>query len=438
MLQFFFLILLLIALAFGAQWLFAHPGEVVISWFGYDITLHIVVVVAVLVALAVFVGLVSITFWQLLTWGKRRRARKKYRTLESGLKQLTLGVTALAMGDETLAQEALQKASLALPNDPLPQLLTAQLLQRQGKHADARIQFRALMQHEATAALATRRLIEEHVAAREWLEATKLAEEARSEAPKDRWLVLTLLDLHARNGNTSAMLALSEGWQWQSPLTKEERHRYAALAHYLAASKQPEPHRREQSLRHAVGYAPDFLPAIIDFAATLQAEGETRRARKWLRAAWEKAPSLPLIDPILATIAEQSPRAQQRLLRPFLKGELGVAHHLLVAEQAVMVEAWERAKQAVEAALALEESKAACSLMAEIEKELRGVDAAHAWLGRALEAPAGESWVCDHCGAQHAQWQAHCQSCDHFDSLRYTRPETRITSVELPSSTSST
>ena len=435
MVQFLLFLLVLAGLYIAGQWLFANPGELTIHWFGYDITLHIVVVAAILLVTILLVSVISITLWKLINWPNRRRQRRQFRTLQSGLKQLTLGVTALAMGDEEAAQEALKKATLALPNDPLPQLLTAQLLQRQGKHEDARAQFKQLMQHEVTAPLATRRLIEQHVANREWLEATKLAEQARTEAPKDRWLVLTLLDLYARDGNTSSMLALSEGWQWQSVLTKEERHRYAAIAHYLAATHERNAHKKEQSLRHAVGYAPEFLPAIIDFAAVMQAEGNTSRARKWLRAAWEKTPHLLLVDPILATIANETPRAQSRLLRPFLKGELKPAHHLLVARQALNVGEPERARVAVEAALALEENKEACTIMAEIEKKLRGPEAAHAWLARALDAPASEGWVCDHCGAIHALWQAHCSSCQHFDSLRYARPEARITSVELATTT---
>lgn len=431
MLQFLLVILLLAGIGLGAQWLLANPGDIAIHWFGYDITLHIVVVVALLFALVFIVALVSITLWQMLNWPKRRRAGRQYHALQGGLKQLTLGVTALAMGDEESAHNALRKAVAALPDDPLPQLLTAQLLQRQGRHEDAGAQFRILMRHKITAALATRRLIEQHVVRREWLEATRLAEAARGHAPKDRWLILTLIDLYARDNNSAAMLAVSEGWQWQSPLTKEERHRTAALAHYLAATRQGDAHKKEQSLRHAVGYAPDFLPAIIDFASALEAQGQTRRARKWLRTAWESSPSLLLIAPILSSMTAESPRAQQRLLRQFMKGELRAAHHLLAAQQAVAVSEFERAKMEVERSLALAESKESCSLMAEIEKQLRGVDAANGWLARALDAPARESWVCHDCGAQHTFWHTHCTGCQHFDSLRYERPEARITSVEL-------
>jgi uncharacterized membrane-anchored protein len=425
----FILILALAALA--GQWLLAHPGEVSISWFGYDIVLHTAIVAALALILSLVVALISIMLWQVLTWPKRRRTRRQYHTLASGLNQLTLGVTALAMGDEEAAHTALKKAATALPNDPLPQLLTAQLLQRQGRHEDAQAQFRALMQHKSTAALATRRLIEQHLAALEWHQAQMLAEEARTSAPKDRWLILTLLDIHARNHDYAAMIALTEGWQWQSPLSKEERHRYAAIAHTLAAGKQTNPRLAAQHLRHAVGYLPDFLPATIAYASALQASGELRRARKWLRAAWLKSPEQLLIDPILATITDESPRAQARLLKPFLKHEPGAVHYLLSAQQAFDVDELERAKTVLEQSLALEESKAACSLMADIEKESRGSDAANAWLARALDAPAGKGWICLSCGSSHTAWQSHCHGCEAFDSLRYERPEARITSVEL-------
>ncbi len=431
MAQFLFIVLILVGIGLGVQWLMANPGEVVIHWLGYDITLHTLVVIVLLLVLVFFITLFSVSIWQLASWPKRRRMRRQHHTLSVGLKQLTLGVTALAMGDEDAASAALKKASAALPNDPLPQLLTAQLLQRQGKHEDARAQFRTLMGHEITAALATRRLIEQHVHAREWLEATKLAEEARTGAPKDRWLLLTLLDLYARDGNSVTMLALTEGWQWQSPLTKAERHRYAAIAHYLAASKTPDATKKEQSLRHAVGYAPDFLPAIIDYSTVLQAQGQSRRARKWLRGIWETAPSLLLIAPILATLHDEKPRTQQRLLRAFTADAGNALHHLLAAHHAYAMGELERAKQSLEQSLAIAESKAACSLMADIEKKLRGVDAANGWLARTLDAPSDATWVCDHCGAQPMVWVPHCSSCQHFDSLRFERPEARITSVEL-------
>lgn len=418
-------------LYFGGAWLLAHPGTIQVNWFGYDVTLHVLVAGLVLALFAGVVAFFTVLLWQVVTWPKRRRVRRQHRTFTRGLAQLTKGVTALAMGDEDAAQEALNKALIALPGEPLPKLLTAQLMQRQGRQEDARLQFRALMEHPLTAELATRHVIEQHIARREWGEAITLAEEARKTHPEDRWLVVTLIGLYAHLNSTSQMLALTEGWQWKSPLNKPERHRYAALAHYLAARLQDAPRRKEQALRHAVGYAPDFLPAILDYAAWLHAEGNARSARKWLLDAWKAQPSFPLIAPILASIAEASPRAQQRLLKPFLRGELSALHQLLIARQAMQADEHERARAALEEAIALEESKEACSLMAELVTETQNADAARLWVKRALEAPLSATWVCHDCGHLHREWHAHCGACGHFDTLNYERPEARITSVEM-------
>ena len=397
----------------------------------FNITLHIAVVALMMFLLCLLITFISWLVFKIVTWPQRHRARKKYRTLERGLLQLTQGATALAMGEDDAAHDALKKASLALPDAPLPQLLTAQLLQRQGKHEDAQVYLRALLKHEITAPLATRRLIEQSLAQHEWLEAIKLAEHAREETPRDRWLALTLLDLYTRQKDTVKMLALTEGWQWQSPLAKEERNRYAAFAYFMSAEKQDSPRLKAQALRHAVGYAPDFLPAVLAYADALLVDESPRRARKWLRGAWQTSPNALLIDPILSTLDGLSPRAQTRLLKPFLTGEKTAIHHQLVAEHALMNDDFASAQTALEAALALEESKAATLLMADVEKELRGNDAAHVWLARAADAPASTTWVCMQCGTTHSVWQAHCNGCERFDSLRYERPETRITSVEL-------
>ena len=422
----------IVAVYFVGGWLLANPGEVQINWFGYDVTVHIAVVAGALALLMLVVSIISILLWRVITWPQRRRARKRYRTFRRGLEQLTRGVAALAMGNESAAEEALKKAIAALPGEPLPQLLNAQLLQRQGNHADAQLQFRALMSHSATAELATRRIIEQHVSHGEWNEAIRLAEDARKATPRDRWLALILIDLYAREEKTTDMLALTEGWQWQSPLTKEERNRYAALAYYIGAKDETNPHIKEKDLRHAVGYAPEFLPATVDYAYLLLTEEAPRRARKWLLSSWKSKPSTLLITPILAALKEGSPRMQERLLKPFLRGKLQVEHHLLAARHALDMAEPAQARKALDAALQLEESKEAMTLMAELERKLRNDEAANGWLARAVSAPQGQSWICQSCGASHAEWHSHCMGCQSFDTLRFEKPEARITSVETP------
>ncbi len=432
MARFVLFLILLVPMAVAGNWLMAHPGEVNIDWLGYTITLHTALAVLILAVACLFVVLLALALWQLVTWPERRRAHKRHRQLARGLREITHGMTSLALGHEGAAEAALKKARQLLPGEPLPQLLTAQLLQRQGKHDAARGHFRALLAHESTAQLATQRLIEQHLARREWAEAAALAEEARRDAPSDRWLALTLIDLYTRLGASAPIKALTEGWHWHSPLSREERHRYAALAYFMAAREESTPRGRITALRHAYGYAPAFLPAAIAYAEQLLADSQPKAARKVLLHAWEVQPASLLIAPIIAAMGNATPRQQERLLRPFIKTGSGATHALLEAYQALEAGDYPRARTRAEAALAQEESKQACAIIAEVEKHLHGPEAAAVWLARAMDAPAGAAWICHRCGTAHALWQAHCQGCDAFDTLQFERPEARITSVELP------
>lgn len=431
MARFVLFLILLIPVVMAGNWLIANPGMVDINWLGYDVELHIAVLATLLFLLCLAVTGVVLILWQIASWPERRRARRRYRTLAKGLNQLTHGVTALALGDEKHAEASLKKALALLPNEPLPKLLSAQLLQRQGKQDAARTELRALLKHESTAMLASKRLIEQHVEQQEWDAAIALAEQIYADTPQERWVVLTLLDLYARQNNTRAMLALSEGFQWKSPLTKEERNHFAALAYYMQSLSADNDRIERHALRHAVGFAPDFLPAIVDYAHLLVSNGEARQARKWLLTAWLSQPRAVLIDPILRSLEDASPNAQSRLLKPFLNHGDSHEHALLRAAHALSLSDAATAESALEEALLLHESREACLQMAEAEKLLRGEEAANRWLARAMRAPASEAWICQHCGTAHDEWQMHCRGCSAFDMLEFMRPEARVTSVEV-------
>lgn len=431
MARFVLFLLLLVPVAMAGNWLLDHQGLVDIQWDSYRIHMNTAMLGLMIGLACVLVSLTVLLLWQLATWPERRRARRRFRTQSRGLRDLTRGVTLLALGNEAAAQAALKKAMVALPNEPLPQLLTAQMLQRQGNYDAARVHLRALLKHETTALLASRRLIEQHLERQEWAAAVALAEQVRDESPNDRWLVITLLDLYARAGNTKAMLGLTEGFQWQSPLEKPERNHYAGIAYFLQAPKATSERLQRHDLRHAIGFAPEFLPATLAYAEFLIAQGDYRAARKQLLTAWLSHPRPLLIAPILHAIEHESPRTQERLLRPFLKIGDSAAHDLLRARHALAMGNPHEAETSLELALGKEETAETCRLMAEAVKQLRGEEAANRWLLRAMQAPEDASFICQQCGTAHAHWLAHCEGCGAFDSLHYERPADRITSVEL-------
>jgi uncharacterized membrane-anchored protein len=83
--------LLLVGCYFVGDWLFAHPGEVQVTWFGYEIAMHIAVLGLLMLLLAAIVSFISIQLWKLVTWPSRRKARIQHRTFKRGLEQLTRG-----------------------------------------------------------------------------------------------------------------------------------------------------------------------------------------------------------------------------------------------------------------------------------------------------------------------------------------------------------
>ncbi len=430
MARFFIFLFLLVPLVALGNWLLAHPGTVQLYWLDHEITLP-VTVATIGVLLACFISSIFLAFlWQLANWPVRYRARKKFRTLTKGLDEITHAVTALALGDEASATRALKKASHALPNEPLPQLLQAQLLQRQGKHEEARQELRALMKHEATSILAARRLIEQHCEERAFGQALALAETLRKEIPEDRWLTLTLIDLYSRHGDTANMLALTEGWKFRSPLQREERHRYAARAYYRMSEQETSTKARLTALRHAASYAPDFIPATLAYANAMLAEGDTRQARKLLRERWLLAPDPLLIAPILASIADTAPEKQPRLLQAFIPKQPTLLAYQLQATHALSMNDMAAAKDALERAMALEETQPLLVLMAEVQQRLHAEETANRLLARAMDAAHGHAWVCQACGHISPYWESHCTRCDVFDSLKHERPETRITRID--------
>ena len=71
--------IVIIAIAFGlykgGAWLLDHPGQVMVDWLGFEITLHMAAIAAILLVFTLAVGYLSVLLWKLVTWPARRRSR---------------------------------------------------------------------------------------------------------------------------------------------------------------------------------------------------------------------------------------------------------------------------------------------------------------------------------------------------------------------------
>lgn len=428
MAKFIVFLVLLIPLSMGAMWLADHPGFITIDWFGYEIRLAMLLVIAILSMMILIICWVGLLFWQLFHWPEKRRLRKKLTRQEKGLQQLTRSVTALALQDARTAERALHQAMKLLPSSALPRLLSAQLAASQGHSEKSVEHLRFLLADKDTSLFATRRLIDQQMQQKKYEEALLLALQAHQDQPRDHHTNLVLIDLYFHCNRLDDIVALITCTKLHHALTRSERHRFAGIAYYLQAIKETEPLARLRALKHATNYAPDFLPAVIVFAQHYMEHAKSRDAFKILRRAWIKMPHPALLQQLIAYLAPLPANRQRRiaaLLARYAKGTAEAA--LLEATIAQQQERYEDAVKTLQDAIAQHDRKPLYRAMAEACVKLSGQAAdANPWLKRAMDAPNEPHWYCASCGASQNHWELHCTSCTVLDSSAWGQHETLV------------
>jgi HemY protein len=433
MARFILFLLLLIPLSAAGMWLMDNPGFITIEWFGYEIRLAMAAALITL-TLALFVVIwLALLFWQLLNWPERRGLRKKLHHTEKGLQMLTRSVTALALHDSVAAEKSLHQAVRLLPQSALPRLLAAQLAQSQGNSEKSAEHLRFLLADKDTSIFATRRLIDQRMQQKNYEEALILALQAHQDQPRDHWTTLVLVDLYFRCSRLDDVIALCTGVKLHSALSREERHRFAAIAYYQRAIKELEPLAKIRALKHATNYAPEFLPAVILFAQHYSEHNQPRDALKILRRAWAHAPQPSLMAMLMALLAPMNPRQQRRMAATLAAKAKGTAEAaLLEAHIAKDQERYDDAATILQAAIAQHDRKPLYALMAEVAPKIEGKQSdATTWMKRAMDAPNEPRWHCASCGAMQSQWELHCSSCGALDSSVWGQPEMTKAEVQL-------
>ena len=152
-----FLVTVLI-IASGLAWLADRPGNLLITWEGYQVETSVfraAVIAAVLVGLVVFGWTVLRQIWSSPAVISRHLTRRRQ---QRGLDALSSGMIAIGAGDRTSATRYAIQARKAIPNEPLTHLLRAQAAQLSGDRATARRIFEAMLASPDTEQLGLRGL----------------------------------------------------------------------------------------------------------------------------------------------------------------------------------------------------------------------------------------------------------------------------------------
>ncbi|HEY1796290.1 MAG TPA: heme biosynthesis HemY N-terminal domain-containing protein [Stellaceae bacterium] len=440
------LILIAVVVAAGA-FVADHPGQVDITWQGWEIETSVGVLAgAVVVVLLVLgsIGGVLRRIWRLpANFARRRRERRR----RSGYAALAGGFAAIAAGDASEAQRSARRAAALLDGAPLTLALSAQAAQLEGDEAAARRLQTEMLERPETALLALRGLYTEAMRAGDEAAALDLAERARRLRPQLPWAVEGVLGLQLRAGRwIEARDTLADAAHRQIvPAERVRRHRSAILVEMSRTAE------RNGERRHATSYAaqavtltPDRAAPAIREAEALIALGRTRAAGKAIERAWRTAP-----HPELARLYEGLNPTDPPLARLTTVQRLADENadcedsRVLVAEAALGARLWGEARRhlslAVAAAPPPGPSRRLCRLMARLEESEHN-DAARAreWLDRATSAPPDPRYVCTRCGAEGATWHALCPNCGGFDTLAWQAGTAPLRAALSPSATPQT
>jgi HemY protein len=418
------------AVAVGLNWLADRPGSIVIEWQGFIAETSLL---GALVILAAAMGAV-VAVWALLRrlWSSpaalgrvlRRRRQKR------GFDALASGIIAVEAGDRALASRFATQARKALPNEPLTHLLRAQTAQLTGDKATARRIFEAMLASPDTEPLGLRGLFLEAQRDGEQAAARQFAARAIALNPRLAWPLEALFELQCRAADWAGALdtlAIAERQRLVPKLVASRRRAVLLTAQAQAAEEGAAPKALQFALE-AHRLAPDLVPAAAIAGRILAAQGNTPRAARVLLRTWRLHPHPELAAAYSHARPGDSPR--DRLNRMRQLGRLvpnDTEGPIAVAVAAIDAREWEEARRVLAPIAERRPTQRVCTLMARIEAEQYG-DAGRVreWLARAVAAPRDAAWTADGVASDH--WAPVSPVTGSLDAFRWRIPADRSAS----------
>src|SRR5262245_34183261 len=250
-------------LALGAAWIADRPGEVSITWLGWQIETSIMVAT---VAFLLVVAL-AVLLWSLVRalWHSPRSVAGfvRHRRRARGDRAVARGLLAVGAGDLRGARKYAAEAGRLKSGEPLTLLLNAQAAQLAGDRPAADQAFRQMAERAETKLLGLRGLFVEARRREDFSAARGFAEEAVRTAPNLVWAGQAALEFRCASGDwNGALEALDRNYR-NKLLDKPAYRRQRAVllvASALALEDHDRDLARERALE-AVKLAPTLVPA---------------------------------------------------------------------------------------------------------------------------------------------------------------------------------
>ncbi len=444
-------LVLAIAVAAAAGWFASEPGNVTLTFRGWQV--ETTAGVAALGAAALVIAAIAL-FWLIsFVFGAPRRIRawNRARRIDRGLKALAAGMVAVAAGDPKGASRQARRAENLLDAAPLTLLLSAQAAQLEGDDTAAENYFNDMLARPDTEFLGLRGLLIQAGRAGDSAGALAYAMRAAELRPDSSWVQRSLFELSVKSGLWAEAEAALKRAVRRGAIGRAvgARHRAVILLRQSddAAAREftVEARNLAQKARRA---APDFVPAAVRFAGFEHAAGRDGAARRALERAWRLSPHPELAAAYGGLFAGDGGAGDgdgaegagdaaalarvQGLERLVSKRPGHPDGHLALAEAALDARLWGEARAHLDRALdhyqepgqGQQAPARLYRLYARWQEEENGDSAAAArYLSLAGEAAPDDRWICGQCGQGFASWSAACPQCQSFDSLAWGRPD---------------
>lgn len=411
-------------LATGLAWLADRPGQMLLTWQGYEIETTVfraVVIFAFMIGLAVFLWSLLRQLWTSPAAVGRVMNRRRQ---ERGLEALSSGMIAIGAGDRSQAMRFAMQARKSLPNEPLTHLLRAQAAQLTGDRSTARRIFEAMLGSPETEQLGLRGLFLEAEREGEHEAARQFAERALRLNPKLGWPIDALFELQCRASDwTGALETLGAGKRnGHFDKAVADRRRAVLLTAQAQALEDTNAERALTLAMEAHSLAPDLVEAAAIAGRLFSSRGQTAKVARVIEQTWKRAPHPDLAVAYAYARPGDSPRDRLERVKSLARTTPhSVEAPIAVAATAIEAHDWTEARKALAPLIEGRLSQRVCTLMARIEGEQFGnAGRVREWLARAANAPRDPAWTAD--GIVAERWAAISPITGTLDAFQWKVP----------------
>lgn len=436
MVRVFLFLLVVLALGIGFSWLADRPGDLVVTFGGYQYQVTLMVAAVAVVAI---VAAVMILWWLLKSvWNSPYAVARHFRARrrDRGYQSLSTGIIAAGAGDLSRARQMNRQAAklISADQEPLIHLLEAQTLLLEGDHAAARKKFEAMLDDPELRPLALHGLYREAERLGDRTAQRHYAAEAVSLAPQLIWAAQATLEEKAGEGDWDGALKLLDTQRAVGQVEKKtaNRRRAVLLTAKAMSVLDADPSAAKNAALEAHRLEPDFVPAAVTAAKALFRQDDLKRGAKILEAAWKKAAHPQIAGTYVHARPGDSTR--DRLARAKKLASLrqnNPESSLAVARAALDSGEFRLAREEADAAIRQQPREGAYLLRADIEEAETGDQGrVRAWLARAVRAPRDPVWEAD--GTVSEQWAPVSPVTGRLDAFEWREPPERLGQIIEP------